>query len=171
MVGNDSEITDKTFSSRDRLLTLIEIMQRYSDEDNSISLREIIEYFPSSVTLNPATVRADLNALSKSDIFKISSSREQNGLESRYWYEGIGLKLSELRMLLDAVVAARFIPVKETRHLMEQLKRFAGKHITEEMDNQIFVTDEPGVAIKEISDSIQLLHLAVHRSRVIQFQY
>lgn len=160
-----------TFNSRDRLLKLIEIMQKQSDEEHTISLNEIVDCFPADAEINPATIRADLKALSNSELFRICVYHKQEGLEKRYWYDGVGLKLHELRLLLDAVVAARFIPHKETVRLIDQLKRFSGDHITEEMDNQIYVTDEPGVAIKDIGDSIHVLHEAIHCSKIIEFQY
>lgn len=161
----------KSFNSRDRLLKLIEIMQKHSDEAHMLSLREIAVHFPDDIEIRFATVRADLNALSSSDLFRICTYQERDGLENRYWYDGIGLKLHELRLLIDAVVAARFIPHKETVRLIDQLKRFSGNHITKEMDNQVFVADEPGVALKDIGDTIHVLHEAIHHSKIIEFQY
>lgn len=146
-------------------------MQKHSDEDHTISLKEILDYFPAEVKINQATVREDLNALSSSDLFRICTYQQGEGLENRYWYDGIGLKLYELRLLLDAIVAARFIPHKETVRLLDQLKRFSGQRITEEMDNQVYVADEPGVALKDIGDSIHVLHEAIHHSKIIEFQY
>lgn len=160
-----------TFNSRDRLLKLIEIMQKHSDEEHMVSLREIVNLFPAEVDINKDTVKADLNALSNSVLFRVCTRQGREGLENRYWYDGIGLKLHELRLLLDAVVAARFIPHKESVRLLDQLKRFSGDHIIEEMDNQVFVADEPGVAIKDIGDSIHILHEAIHHSKIIEFQY
>ena len=146
-------------------------MQKHSDEEHMISLREIVDYFPAEIEINQATVREDLNALSSSDLFRVCTYQQGKGLENRYWYDGIGLKLHELRLLLDAVIAARFIPHKETVRLLDQLKRFSGQRITEEMGNQVYVADEPGVALRDIGDSIHILHEAIHHSKIIEFQY
>lgn len=159
------------YKTRDRLLKLIEIMQKYSDEEHTLNLREIVEYFPGNKDVNHATIRADLNALSHSDLFRICTYQEREGLENRYWYDGIGLKLHELRLLIDAVVAARFISHQETVRLLDHLKRFSGDHVTNEMDNQIYVTDSPGVALKNIGETVHVLHNAIQHSRMIEFQY
>ncbi|WP_083270822.1 helix-turn-helix transcriptional regulator [Bacillus marinisedimentorum] len=157
--------------SRDRLLKLIEIMQKYSDEENKLSIGDIIEEFPHEADIKPATLKQDLAALAKSDLFRVHEYWEKNGVEKLYWYDGIGLKLHELRLLLDAIVAARFIPPKETHRLVEQLKRFAGNHLAEQMDNQLFLADEPGAALKNIGDSIHVLHEAIQNQNTISFQY
>ena len=157
-------------SSRNRLLMLIEIVQKHSDPDHPITLKEIIDHFPMELEIKEATLRDDLKAFHTSELLQIESSYK-NGAETVYWYNGIGLELHELRLLLDAVVSARFIPHKETRKLVDQLKRFSGKRITDEMDNQIYVADEPGVALQQIGYSIPTLHEAIQRSKLIQFQY
>lgn len=159
-----------TLNSRDRLLQLIEVMQKESDRDNPLSLNEIIDKMQVDVDLNKDTLSLDLKALQTSELLQIDSE-SRIGRETVYWYEGIGLELHELRLLLDAVVAARFIPHKETRKLVDQLKRFSGKRITDEMDSQIYIADEPGVAIQQIGYSIPTLHEAVQSSKIIQFQY
>lgn len=170
MNKSSKQSSGSSFTSRDRLLALIQIMQQYSDEEQPLTLKEIVQHFPPDIELKEATLRLDLQALATSEVFRICSDRG-DGVESRYWYDGVGLKLPELRMLLDAVVAARFIPAKETLRLIDQLKHFSVKRITDEMDNQIYVADEPGVAIKNIADSIHVLHEAIHHSNIIRFQY
>ena len=79
------------------------------------------------------------------------------------------MKLHELRLLLDAIVAARFIPRKESLRLLDQLKRFSGNHIAEEMNNQLYVADEPGAAINDIGDSVHVLHEAIQHRNTISF--
>src|SRR3954470_1324285 len=86
------------FNSRDRLLKLIEIMQKHSDEEHMLTLKGIIEKFPIDVEVRAATLKDDLDALAKSDLFRIQEYQEQNGVAKRYWYDGIGLKLHELRL-------------------------------------------------------------------------
>lgn len=159
---------DSTLKNHSRLLTLIEIMQKHSDEEHPITLKEIVDYFPLEV--NEATIRADLTELSTSEVYRICFDYKI-GTKTKYWYDGVGLQLHELRLLLDAVVAARFIPPKETLRLVDQLKRFSGNHITEEMGNQIYIADEPGVAIQNIGQSVHLLHKAIQNSQVVKFQY
>lgn len=171
MSEKNSSLKRKTFNSRDRLLKLIEIMQKHSDEEHTLSLREIVSHFPGEADVNPATIKLDFDALSNTDLFRISTYREKEGLENRYWYDGIGLKLPEIRLLTDAIVAARFIPQKETVRLLDQLKRFSTDRITDELDNQMYIADEPGVALKDIGDSIHVLHEAIHGLEIIEFQY
>lgn len=161
----------KGFTSRDRLLKLIEIMQKFSDEQNRLSLREIVDHYPLEVEVNLATIKLDLDALANSDLFKTFTYQEKDGLEKRYWYEGAQLKLHELRLLTDAVVAAKFIPQKETVRLLNQLNQFSANRITDEMSHQVHIADEQGVALSEVGNSVHILHEAVYASKVIEFQY
>lgn len=48
----------------------------------------------------------------------------------------------KLHLLLDAVVAARFISPSETKRLLNHLKWFAGEHIKEEVNNQVYTVNE-----------------------------
>ena len=55
----------------DRFLKLIEIMQKQSEEEHMISLKEIVKHYPADLDINQTTGRADLNALSNSEFFRI----------------------------------------------------------------------------------------------------
>ncbi len=160
--------------NKERLLRLMTIFSQETDEDHEISLDEIIHRFQQiygpDVKLNKNSLKDDINHLINHS-FDVTINQEKDGLPKYYSHQYRLFELYELRMLVDAVVSAKFITKQETRQLIGKIRKLTSNHQGKKLQNEIQVDS----SIKSESPYIRLaihdLHQAISERRVITFQY
>ncbi|OIU71358.1 helix-turn-helix transcriptional regulator [Rossellomorea aquimaris] len=160
--------------NKERLLRLMTIFSQETDEDHELNLDEIIHRFRQiygpDVKLNKNSLKDDINHLINHS-FDVTINQEKDGLPKYYSHQYRLFELYELRMLVDAVVSAKFITKQETRQLIGKIRKLTSNHQGKMLQNEIQVDS----SIKSESPYIRLaihdLHQAISERRVITFQY
>jgi predicted DNA-binding transcriptional regulator YafY len=139
-----------------------------------LSLDDIIlrfkQMFGPDVKLNKNSLKDDLEHLIRNN-FDVTINQEKEGLPKYYSHQYRLFELYELRMLIDAVVSAKFISKKETRQLTGKIKRLTSLHQGKKLHNEIQIDS----SIKSESPYIRLaihdIHEAIAERKMITFQY
>lgn len=160
--------------NKERLLRLMTIFTQETDEDHELSLDEIIlrfkQIYGPDVKLNKNSLKDDINHLINHS-FDVTINQEKDGLPKYYSHQYRLFELHELRMLIDAVVSAKFITKQETRQLIDKIRKLTSAHQGKKLQNEIQVDS----SIKSESPYIRLaihdLHQAISERRIIEFQY
>jgi predicted DNA-binding transcriptional regulator YafY len=160
--------------NKERVLRLMSILSEETDEDHELSLDDIImrfkQMFGPDVKLNKNSLKDDLEHLIRNN-FDVTINQEKEGLPKYYSHQYRLFELYELRMLIDAVVSAKFISKKETRQLTGKIKRLTSLHQGKKLHNEIQIDS----SIKSESPYIRLaihdIHEAIAERRMITFQY
>ncbi|WP_044336584.1 helix-turn-helix transcriptional regulator [Rossellomorea aquimaris] len=160
--------------NKERVLRLMSILSEETDEDHELSLDDIIlrfkQMFGPDVKLNKNSLKDDLEHLIRNN-FDVTINQEKEGLPKYYSHQYRLFELYELRMLIDAVVSAKFISKKETRQLTGKIKRLTSIHQGKKLHNEIQIDS----SIKSESPYIRLaihdIHEAIAERRMITFQY
>ncbi|MEL3973624.1 WYL domain-containing protein [Rossellomorea oryzaecorticis] len=160
--------------NKERLLRLMTIFTQETDEDHELSLDEIIlrfkQIYGPDVKLNKNSLKDDINHLINHS-FDVTINQEKDGLPKYYSHQYRLFELHELRMLIDAVVSAKFITKQETRQLIDKIRKLTSAHQGKKLQNEIQVDS----SIKSESPFIRLaihdLHQAISERRIIEFQY
>jgi len=150
------------------------ILSEETDEDHELSLDDIIlrfkQMFGVDVKLNKNSLKDDLEHLIRNN-FDVTINQEKEGLPKYYSHQYRLFELYELRMLIDAVVSAKFISKKETRQLTGKIKRLTSLHQGKKLHNEIQIDS----SIKSESPYIRLaihdIHEAIAERKMITFQY
>jgi predicted DNA-binding transcriptional regulator YafY len=150
------------------------IFNQETDEDHELNLDDIIHRFQQiygpDVKLNKNSLKDDINHLINHS-FDVTINQEKDGLPKFYSHQYRLFELYELRMLVDAVVSAKFITKQETRQLIGKIRKLTSNHQGKKLQNEIQVDS----SIKSESPYIRLaihdLHQAISERRVITFQY
>ena len=79
--------------------------------------------------------------------------------------------LPELKMLVDAVQASKFIPKEESIVLIRKLERFAGRHRAAELSRQVYVEGRVKATGESAMENVDLLHAAVREGKRLSFRY
>ncbi len=160
-------------SSKQRLIRLIDLLEKNTDEDNELNLDEIIDKFheENEVHVGKKAIRDDLKELEESEIFNVTVNQESKGLEKKYSYQERLFEIHELRLLIDAVSAARFITNTETDHLVEKIKNLTSKNLAKQLDNRIYLPENAKSNNSQIKYNVHKLHTAILNNQVIEFQY
>lgn len=98
-----------------RVLYLYKILMRYSDVDHPLSTNQILQYFDSmyGIRMHRTTVLKYVELLCSSGIDVV----EIRSRSKKYYVNDRTFDLPELKLLIDAVQASRFISAKRARHL------------------------------------------------------
>ena len=113
------------------------------------------------------TVAADIRDLQEAGWDIICNRGRQN----QYFIGDRGLELAELKLIIDAVQAARFISPHKTEAIVEKLTQMAGPSDREELHRRLFVQGKAKTTNEAVLYTIDLLHTAIRQRQAVEFQY
>lgn len=164
-------------SSRERLVKLMEIFQKETNEEKMLSVDDIIhrlqeEY--SRATFNEyivdrRTIKSDIKKL-KDVRFYIEECIGKMG-KKLYYYSGELFEMYEIRILLDAVYSAKSLTNKERENLLHKIKSLTNKADTILYDNKLYV---PQLVVSEnasLKYYLDEIHSAIFSNKKLKFQY
>ena len=157
---------------RKRFLKVIEALERNTFENQGMTITQIGNYLnESNIETGQKGIRNDLKFLeSNQSTKKIKSYRESQRAEKYYWLESHLFELHELRFLMDAISAARFISEDNTNMLIKKLKCLTSDQLAEKLENEL-VNSEMKISTPYFSENIQTVHEAVRQQKVLSFCY
>lgn len=160
-------------NSKERILYIQDILHRETDENLEMTLDDLMTelYKISEAEVNKKTLRHDLKVLEESGLFDVVINQEKNGKENMYSHQGRLFEIHELRLLVDAIAAAKFITSEETTRMIEKLKKLTSKHLASQLDNRLVLPENTKSEDTRLKYTIHALHEAIQQHRVIRYQY
>ena len=112
------------------LLRILQILEQYSDYDNPLKQEDIIDYLDRDygIAIERKAVGRNLSLLKEAG-YDIASDRRGSYLAERTFDD------SELRMLIDGVLASRYITAKHSKELIERLCSLSNKYFRSHVKN------------------------------------
>ncbi len=124
-------------TDRFRALYVLKYLWEHTDEEHPVTLAQIQNHLSEQgIEAIPKTIDGDITALQDLgfDIIRNRSTQNQYFFASRYFSS------FELKLMIDAVQAAKFIPREQTKELVERIARLANKNQSEDLRRNLFVT-------------------------------
>ena len=152
--------------SKQRVLHVLKYLSDNTDEDHPATIKEIVAYLDSlDMDAGRKTISDDIEELQNCgyDIIKTRSTQNQYFIGSRV------LELSELKMLVDAVQAARFITPGKSRDLIKRLTSLASPHQAGELKRKLYVEGKTTDA--NVLVVIDLIYKAIQTKKRMNFSY
>lgn len=155
-----------------RFLSIIEFLWFYSSENHPKSIEDIKDYLETlNIEVGIKAIRNDLHYLTSDEsIIKVETSQNGRNQYKLYWIANRVFEINELRYLLDAISAARFISEKETKQILEKLKMFIPEDEANFLENQL-VYSQFKIESPRFGDVVQNIHIAISEKQAIQFNY
>lgn len=158
----------KSENQKRKLLLLLDYLRAESDEEHPVTTQTLVDYLKSQgVNAERKSVYSDLNALSDHgcDIQRVP------GRNGGVYLAGRDFELAELKLLVDAVQASRFITKKKSDALIAKLESLTSRHQATQLQRQVFV----GGRVKSMNESayysVDAIHTAISRHRAVSFRY
>lgn len=158
-------------TARERLLEVIRILETYTDEDDMLSIHDIHSRFPGDSQVGIGAVRDDVATLEESIVFPVSAVQEKPGMPKHYYYDGRPFEIHELRLLMDAISAAKFISRNETDRMLMKIRKLTSRRLAKQLTNELHVAEPSAQDAAGIVETVQLLHEAIHDKHIVSFQY
>ena len=157
-----------TSSTKKRLLLILELLYKTTDESHPVSTVDITNYLDEKgFQIDRKTLRSDLRLLISMgyDIVVVKSS------PNRYFWGERTFEIPELKMLLDAVSSARFISEKKSKQLTKKIMSLAGMQQREQLKRHVRAIGKTKADNKGLYYIIDTITEAINWKKKISFQY
>lgn len=154
-------------NNKARLHELYRYLYENTDEQHQVTTRQILhDVMGDRKTYSRNTLPADIDELQEEgyDVVRVESSGNLFYLRSREF------EIQELRLLMDAVAASRFITKSQSKILIKKLKGFASKYQAETLTRNLSCSEAKSTN-KAAFYAVDKINDAINQSRLIQFQY
>ena len=105
-------------NQKKKLILIIRLLQEKSDENHYVSMAQILDYLNSNgVEAERKSIYSDIEALKELGYDIISVKGRDGG----YFLGARDFELAELKILVDAIQASRFITPKKSKELIQKI--------------------------------------------------
>ncbi len=152
-----------------KLLYLYKILMEKTDKNHGISIPNIQTILKEyNIVANRQVLYEDIQLLRD---YGIDIKKYTVGRSTRYCVLNGKFQLAELKVLIDAVQASKFLTKQKTNDLITKLSSATNNFDKELLNRQVYVAGR----IKNMNDSIyettDVIHEAIATNKMINFQY
>lgn len=159
----------KASNQKLKLLYLMQIFMRETDDEHMLTMQEIINL------LSNAGIRADRKTLyldfEELRHFGLDIIGQADGRNYYYYLGARDFELPELKLLVDSVQSAKFITDRKSKDLIKKLESLVSKYQATKLQRQVSITGRVKTMNESIYYNVDKLHDAIGRDRQIRFQY
>lgn len=152
-----------------KLFYLRKIMLDETDDEHGLTMPEIIEHLRKyEVSAERKTLYEDIKTLSDLGVEVIC---EKTGREYRYHVTGRDFELAEVKLLVDAISASRFISGKKTSVLIKKISSLVSKYEAQSLRRQVYLSGRIKTMNESVYYNVDAVHRAIFEGRRIHFKY
>ncbi len=158
----------KTDNIRQRLLTVLQLLNSQSDSEHPLSSGDILN------ELKKRGIEAERKA-----IYRDIAELQDFGLDIRltgtprrgYFLATRDFTLPEVSLLLDAVQSAGFIPQKSTENLIKKLQGLTSIHRARELKDRVCIDNRSKSGNESVYSIIEVLNQAIKQQKKVKIKY
>lgn len=156
---------------RGRLLFILQYLQKNTDDQHEVSCAELQSILTEQgyAVKDRRTITNDVKKLKESGYDIVIN--ESIGNDTTFCMCGGILDTPELKMLIDAVSAAAFIPEDKSNELIQKLSALTSTHMSEELLRTTFQTEKLSTGNGVMNHVIYIVNKAILDRKKIMFQY
>ncbi len=148
---------------------LAKILYERTDYDHCLTTAQLMNILEEEYHMptHRTTIGPDIEMLQQlgMNIQLVKSTQNKYNVLDRYFLD------SELKLLIDAVASARFIPASQSKKLIEKISAMAGKNAAERMIRNVSVERRIKGSNKKILNIIDVINAAITQKKQSSFQY
>jgi len=174
-MDNDKSIEKKSesmrYSPRRKLLELKDILYEDTDENNGITMKEILNKLQAVCGTKPdkKTVYTDLDVL---EDYGMDIVRPHGRATEYRLIRGENeLSCVEIKMLIDTVQASHFLTKKQADGIISKLRRLCSKHERKTLNHEVIIANHAKSDNRHILYTMDQIHVAIETNKQIRFQY
>jgi predicted DNA-binding transcriptional regulator YafY len=152
-----------------KLLKVYDILLKYSDENNQLSVKDIMNKLSAEgISTERKSIYQYIKLLESTGVDIITNRAKQN----QYFIGNRQFELPELKLLVDAVLAAKFITEKKSQELIGKLVTAnVSVYEAQKLQQQVLITKRPKTDNEKIYFSVNTIHQAITDKVQIRFKY
>ncbi len=148
------------------LLRVLEILETYSDCDHPLKQEDILNLLSKDfgIELERKTIGRNI-ALLKEAGYEIESTKQGCYLAERKFED------SELRLLIDGVLASKYINANHSKELINKLCGLSNKYFRRHIKNIYSVNDWGKTENQSLFYSIEVVDDAIEQQKMVEYDY
>lgn len=159
----------KSSQQKYKLFYLLKILEKYTDEEHTLTMGQILAELESyGVQAERKSLYDDFEALRYLGYDVIG---DDSGRYYAYFLGERKFELAELKMLVDAVCASKFITEKKSQTLIKKLEEFTSDYNAGKLERQVSVADRVKTMNESIYINVDIIHSAIADDNQIRFKY
>lgn len=158
----------KTTNQKLKILYIMQFLNDNTDEEHAVSMNDIISMLArQGITAERKSIYDDIEMLKLFGMDILCRRSDPKG----YYVASRDFELPELKLLVDAVQASKFITEKKSRELITKIEGLAGHYQAHEMQSQVVVSDRIKTMNESIYYNVDKIHSAISQNSKISFKY
>lgn len=154
--------------SKSKILYLMEIFERKTDDDHILSASALCESLREyDIDAERKSIYADIESLRDFGMNIINTRSPGRG----YFLASRKFELAEIRLLIDAVQAAYFIPPGKTKTLINKIGLLVSDSQMNMLKKQVYIESRLKSSNEQIYYTIDVIHRAITLHKQIEFIY
>lgn len=151
-----------------RMLYIMKILLEKSEETHPLSAADIICMLQKyGMSADRKTVYSDIETLRefRMDIVQVK------GTNGGYYIGSREFELPELKLLVDAVQASKFISRKKSEELIRKLENLTNEYNARLLQRNVFIYNRPKTGNETVYYNVDQIHTAILENKQIAYQY
>lgn len=158
----------KKLDNKIRLVKLLEYLQQKTDEYHSLSTNDLIDLLEKDgLEADRKTIYSDIEILNKFGYEVLVARRRKN----EYYIPAKNFEVPELKVLIDAVISAKFITSTKTKELVEKISDLGGSYRSTLLKRNLVYDDIVKHSNEVIYYSVDRIEEAIKFKKQIKFKY
>jgi predicted DNA-binding transcriptional regulator YafY len=145
-------------------------MLEKTDDEHGLTVPQLIEELAKEgVTAERKSIYADFADMQEE--LGIDVIKEQHGKDTFYYVGNRDFELAEVKLLIDAIQASKFITEKKSRELIGKLKRLVSTYQARQLQREVFISDRAKTMNEGVYYNVDAIHAAMNANSKIRFKY
>ena len=155
--------------SKVKLVKLYEILRSETDSDHALTTYDLVERMQElGIVSDRRTISSDIENLNS---VGLSVKVKREGHKKAYYVDDNAFSVPELKILIDAVQAASFIPEDMSAEIIEKLSALAGTHRAEVLKGNQIAFNTRKHTNQDILRTVGVINKAISEHKKISFRY
>ena len=152
-----------------RFLYIMKTLLEQTDEEHVMSAADLEEALRGyGLAAERKSIYNDIETL---EAFGLDIVQVRGGKKPGYYIASREFELPELKLLVDAVQASKFITARKSRDLIAKLEKLAGRNGAGQLQRDVFIASRVKTENETIYYNVDQIHAAMLSDRRIRFQY
>ena len=148
---------------------MLKILTEQTDEQHPMPMAVLREKLKAEeISAERKSLYSDLNCLMD---FGVDVGFDPSKGNGGYYLASRDFELPELKLLVDAVSASRFITKSKSEQLIRKIEKLASRYEAVQLQRQVYTSGQIKNENESIYYHIDAIHTAVHENRQISFLY
>ena len=160
----------KSENQKQKILFVMDYLQKHSHKDNPINTTELIRMLKQeNISADRKSIYSDIQALIEFGLDIVSLPGKKGGY---YIAAPKDFQMSELKLLIDAVLSSRYLTEKKSRELIKKLCDLCGTDKEAELvSRNLLVSGRVKSMNESIYYNIDVIQEAISKNQQITFRY